>query len=443
MRAQYFTPNPQTSVKVYKISFEDTEGVISWALWQAKTFNWLNLGVILLMLTNLEKLRVQTAVQEVQRSSIHAVYVALDNRKEFIIKQLAQLDNDAAYVKAAEVDMVGYYIRTWQQKFSEAALHLHADGNATASSISSQLEDLRNSTVYQCSTRSTRAVSMLSSAKVTFTTHVNAVSTSTLRQIASLASTTFTKLHSFSSYANTTIPLATSVLMSSNATLHDAKALLSRYTTPRMVIYKTSGSSGTYVVPTNPAPRYLKVRMVGGGGGGGGSGTSTTGAGSAGTASSFAGGGITLTAGGGETSAPTGGGGLGGTASVSGVAQAIALTGGGGGSGNFLTTGYTVGAIGGSSMFGGAGAGNNAAGGAAAPGSGSGGGGGACGLNDACYTSGGGGGGAYIETLLAAPFPASFAYSVGAGGSGGPGSSRGNTGGAGAGGAIFIEALYW
>lgn len=187
-------------------------------------------------------------------------------------------------------------------------------------------------------------------------------------------------------------------------------------------VQKFTSGSGTYTLPSNPAPYYIQIEMVGAGGGGGAAGAGAI-AGSAGTDTTFgantAGGGF-----GGAQGAATGG--SGGIGSL-GLGSGYALTGGYGGPG----VSAVGGGLGGSSALGGAGGGLGSAG---IANSGSGGAG-----NSAVGSSGqGGGAGAYIKAIVTSP-ASTYSYGIGVGGVGGTGA---NTGGDGGSGLVVITEYY-
>jgi hypothetical protein len=217
------------------------------------------------------------------------------------------------------------------------------------------------------------------------------------------------------------------------------------YHAPTVQRFTSGGTSGTYTTPTNPAPLYIKVTMVGGGGGGGGSGTTGISAGTDGGNSTFGG----NTAGGGAKGAiSTGTGGAGGTCSVVVGTPLFAVSGGSGmGSAQSIASNgaVTPSGMGGQSYFGGAGGGNyGGAGLSASANSGSGGGGGYV-FNAAANTFAGGGGGAgcALQVILSSP-AASYSYAVGDKGSKGTGTNgnNGNNGGDGGTGQIIVEEFY-
>lgn len=193
----------------------------------------------------------------------------------------------------------------------------------------------------------------------------------------------------------------------------------------------------TYTAPTNPAPLYLEVELVGGGGGGTGGGTSSSTTGGAGSISAF-GTSVLIANGGSNVSlglAPI----LGGTVTVNSPAATIVAVQGTSGASGSAGSGGANGGLGGVSPFGGAGGGgdNNEAGVAAAANSGSGGGGGG-----ASGTFGGGGGsaGGYIKAIV--PIQTTFTYAVAGGGVGGGGGTGGQTGANGGTGLIIIKEFY-
>lgn len=204
-------------------------------------------------------------------------------------------------------------------------------------------------------------------------------------------------------------------------------------------IQKFLTGSGTYTAPTNPAPLYLDVLLVGGGGGGGGSGTAAGGTGGTG-GSTFLGplvgnGGV-----GGGPSIP----GAGGTATLGSGPTGLALSGGAGGSNGFSggSAAETPGGMGGVSPFGGAGSSQTSnPGTAAAANTGSGGGGGGIGGVNSDFTGGGGGAGGYVKGLIVSP-ALTYLYAVGSAGTAGIAGTSGTAGGVGASGVILIEEHY-
>lgn len=202
-----------------------------------------------------------------------------------------------------------------------------------------------------------------------------------------------------------------------------------------------TSSSGTYTVPSSPAPLYLCVHMVGGGGGGGGSGTAGGSSAGGGGTTTFGTSLLTAT-GGGAGSLGSGGAGGSGTVTTSAtVLQLAALSGANGSNGiGGTAASFFYGGMGGSSAFGGAGA-QASVGGAAQANTGSGGAGGQA--NSSMASGGGGGAGGYVKALINSPTGgATFSYAVGGGGSASAAGTGGNAGGAGAAGIIIVEEFY-
>lgn len=211
-------------------------------------------------------------------------------------------------------------------------------------------------------------------------------------------------------------------------------------TSPQPTIQKFLSGTGTYALPTNPTPSYIKVTMVGGGGGGG---SNSSGAGTnGGTGGNTTFGTSLLTAGGGAGG--TGGdnnySGLGGTNTITaGPIVLVNLQGGAGQGSTALAAGsYGAGGMGGASPFGGAGGGStwntqqttqnavvNSGSGAAGNGGISGG-----------WNGGGGGAGGYIQAMIMNP-SGTYAYGIGAAGTAGDG-----TNGVGGSGQIIVEEYY-
>jgi len=197
----------------------------------------------------------------------------------------------------------------------------------------------------------------------------------------------------------------------------------------------TSGS-GTYTLPSGPAPIYLRVTAVGGGAGGNADGGSITG--TDGTDTTF---GAIITAGKG-TFAPAGGGtgGSGGTFTLGGgVTDINSQNGGRGGPSDGAVTGRGMGGAGGSNLNAVTMAPTPVQGNGDSGPAGSGSGGSGAGSNGASTISGeGGGAGGYVYAQINSP-AASYAYSIGTGGTGGV---NVYTGGAGGSGLIIIEEYY-
>lgn len=219
-----------------------------------------------------------------------------------------------------------------------------------------------------------------------------------------------------------------------------------------------SGTVQTYTVPTNPAPLYLKIRMVGGGGGGGCSGTTSGGIASTnGGDSTFKTSGdvAILTANGGVGGTRNGVGASGGSASVVAPAsQTVVVAGGYGGAS--VTQGGTIsnaspilaGGGGGVSPFGGGSAGGYGksdntpqVGGNGISNSGSGGGGGSAPQISGLQSGDGGGAGGYLEAFISSP-STTYHYTVGSGGTGQNSGANGAAGGNGGSGLIIIEEYY-
>lgn len=201
------------------------------------------------------------------------------------------------------------------------------------------------------------------------------------------------------------------------------------FTAPRVFLFVTNG---TYTASVNPAPLYLRVRLVGGGGGGAGSGEINAQPPNAGAGGSSSFGGTIVVAAGGQG----GGGGIGGsggTVSISSPASGVTWAGGDGAPANFGAVtvnthgGIPSGGNGGSSAFGGGGGGGAYFGHSPQPGrpnTGAGGG-GASSFADGSTTfrlanagSGGGAGGA-ADVLIGPPLALSYSYVVGRGGAAG------------------------
>lgn len=227
------------------------------------------------------------------------------------------------------------------------------------------------------------------------------------------------------------------VLQSAGGTAAPAWSTLPGNTTALKIrtIQRFISSSGTYTLPSGPAPLYIVVKMIGGGGGGGSAGTAST-TGGAGGNSTF---GASLTAGGGGGGAQTVTVGAGGTNTISTGTIVVNAIGGTGNTGNTSLSNFSTGGAGGSSFYGGsAQGGQNTPGFSAATNTGGGGGGGG-GAGTPVVAGGGGGAGGYIEVLIASP-SSTYAYAVGAGGAAGTGSV--NSGGGGGSGVIAVEEYY-
>lgn len=205
----------------------------------------------------------------------------------------------------------------------------------------------------------------------------------------------------------------------------------------------TSGTAQTYTTPTNPAPLYIQVRMVGGGGGGAGSGTATVGSGGVGGITTF-GTSLLVANGGVGGSGTTVQGGAGGTASLGTGPIGTAIQGGTGQSGAGATTLIpAVGGCGASSPFGGQGNGTvtGSNGIAAIANSGSGGGGAGSGAVASDFSGAGGGAGGYVNAIITSPLT-TYTYTVGTAGTAGSAGTSGSTGGAGGSGYIEVTEYY-
>lgn len=196
-------------------------------------------------------------------------------------------------------------------------------------------------------------------------------------------------------------------------------------------IQKFTSGSGTYTTPVNPAPLYIRVRMVGGGAGGGATGTSP-GNPTAGGNTTF--GTTLLVANGGAA----GNGGAGGTGSL-GTAIGLVMPGMNGGVAAQVSN--SNGTDGGVTIFGGAGRGGQSASGGSPAIANSGAGGGGAGAIAAGPASYGGASGCSVDAIITSP-AATYSYAVGAGGSGGTLGVGGSAGGAGAAGQIIVEEFY-
>lgn len=209
------------------------------------------------------------------------------------------------------------------------------------------------------------------------------------------------------------------------------------------------GGSGTYCVPQNPKPLYLRVKLAGGGAGGSGSSTvaaNDSGGGGLG-GNTFFGTSFLIASGapasaGGRSTNPT----LGGTGIISFPAIPVVIQQGGAGQATPAVCNASDlpgGGSGGTTPFGGAGGGGNAsgvgAGNAGIPNTGAGGGG--AGGPSAGQSGNGGSAGGYIEAII--PNPAmTYAYGIGSGGTGGNAGTSGNPGGVGGAGIVIVEEHY-
>lgn len=205
--------------------------------------------------------------------------------------------------------------------------------------------------------------------------------------------------------------------------------------------YILTSGNGTFTVPFNPPPLYLKVRMCGGGGGGSGSGTGGGGSpGTNGTASLFG----NLTASGGTFVTPATSGAIGGAFNVgTGWLNIASQQGNGGQPPNTTGTSNAPGSTGGvcplghlSAQGGSTSNGSNAD---SNTGSGGQGGGGDGGANS---DGSGGGAGAYVEAYTSGTVSSTYSYTIGTYGTGGAGGGGGLNGGNGSSGVIIIEPHY-
>jgi len=190
-------------------------------------------------------------------------------------------------------------------------------------------------------------------------------------------------------------------------------------------VQRLTSGSGTYTLPTNPKPTFLRIRMAGGGAGGDGRG----GSGGNGGTTTF--GTSLLSAGGGNAGASN----TAATATVNSPAILLfSQSGGPGQVGAQIVNGN--GGNGGGNAFGPGGNGGTPGGGGRSANGFGGGGGGSGGTVGAGAAMAGGGSGAYIEALIVDP-AASYSYSIGAAGSAGA-----TGGGAGESGVVIVEEYY-
>lgn len=222
---------------------------------------------------------------------------------------------------------------------------------------------------------------------------------------------------------------ASTLTMSANATGGSATT----------VTITPSSTSGTYILPSNPSPLYIKRTIVGAGGGGGGSGT-TQNNGSQGGGTTF---GSTTSAGGGGgngtgSAGPNTPGGV-----SSGLTTDLQITGGGGlpSGGNII---QACGGAGGTTPLGGAGIGGSAGGtgstggaGQNNTGAGGGGGGGAASFQG----SQGGAAGGYCSGFITS-LSSTYTFTIGAGGTAGGAGTGGYAGGTGGSGVVLVEEFY-
>lgn len=209
-------------------------------------------------------------------------------------------------------------------------------------------------------------------------------------------------------------------------------------------VQKFTSGSGTYTLPTSPAPMYIRVVAVGGGGGGGGSGSGGGTAGSVGGNTTFGTSLISANGGGGGTFQASGGG-AGGSASLGVGPVGIAITGGGGESGNNQNQSNQTqsGGVGGNSALGGGARSTvyNSAGTSGAANTGGGGSGGGSNNVIGVGSGSGGGSGGYVDAIIYTP-SSTYSFSVGVGGSAGTAGTSGLTGGAGGSGVIIVYEHY-
>lgn len=270
--------------------------------------------------------------------------------------------------------------------------------------------------------------------------NITGASISIAQQTATPNSITFKSPNSLAASYNvtwpTTVPSYASLLtMSTSGVLSTVP-----YLTP--TIQKFTSSTGTYTLPTGPAPIYIKVKMCGAGGGGSGG---SNNAGSAGGNSTF---GTTLLVANGGSGGPGNAGntgGAGGTASL-GAAIGVAVTGqAGGGAGTTTASAAKYSGTGGSSaLFGGGGPAkgqNNEPGVDGVTNTGGGGSGGVGDDSPLAQAGVGGGAGGCVDAIINSP-TTTYSYAVGAGGAGGATDGSTGAGGAGAAGIIVVEEHY-
>lgn len=218
-----------------------------------------------------------------------------------------------------------------------------------------------------------------------------------------------------------------------------AIARLNIYNAPTIQVFLSG--SGTYNLPSGPAPLWIRVTCVGGGGGGGSSGTGGAPTnGGAGGNTTFGAALLTANGGGGGLAGLGGGGGFvaGGTATGGDInfpgQVGAGIAGSLGGQGTSAGGGNSV-------LFTGAGAGTNGSAGVSGIANTGGGGGGGGAFAAATNGGGGGGGGGSLTKIINAP-AATYLYAVGAGGTAGVAGTSGAAGGTGGSGIIIVEEFY-
>jgi hypothetical protein len=375
--------------KRQKEDLPDIKDVKTWAIFQLTTFNWLNLGVVLLLFLSLQTLQKQSSQNTTDVKTVAGltatVKTQLDSIQGYLVQSQTLLDQVQSTADSVS-ETADMFSKDAQSKMKEFAT---INKNA-----SSHFLNISN-----------HAVHMLQSYNHSISAHIESISGTTISSIKGL---------------NRTVSLEMAGSLSNLKLLNQSASHLynlaeARLGSPVKQTVYTSGS-GVFHLSTNPKPLYLKVRMVGGGAGGANSclngGNQNSGV--SGGSTTFGTNGY-ITAEGGDGNEP------GGSGQIGAGATGYVIKGGAGASVSVTTNGYPLmGGAGGSTPFG-----VQVDHAYAIPNSGTGGSGGR--IIDYSvsnpptgkqYVTGyGGGGGGYVEAVITNP-SSLYSYQVGAGGAG-------------------------
>jgi hypothetical protein len=416
---------PERPVRITTIS--------AWLVYQLKTFNWLNLAVVLILLIQLQSVQHQNSVNQSTLDSISARENTLNSVLDSANTLLQEAKSDAHFVNSTSAK----FSASIKTAFIELK-SLNSSAVAQVSTIyqnaATHLENLNVSTSSRVSKLYHDAVTHLqdlnSSARTSFTSQVDKSTLRFLEQFHQLNESSFLEFARAKSHLELINKTAYNLYQLTTARLQQ----------PMIQTFYSSPGNGIFTSNVSPTPRYMKVIVIGAGGGGSPGlvpGTNPSGVG--GSSSVFGGNNLLVATGG---SGAVSGGSTGGTGSCNNnvVSSCITANGGGGiqgglyyGSSSNPAAGVIMsGTLGGVSVSSGSGA------------WGAGGRGGnydstLCGQQG--YAGTGGGSGGYVEAVITGKnIQASYSYTVGSGGSGGTGC--GSTGGNGSNGAIIIEQYF-
>jgi hypothetical protein len=400
--------------------------VKSWLIFQAKTINWVNLGIVIILLFSLRSVQQQNQVNQATLNSISA--------RESTLNGLLQQSNTLLTTAKADANFVNVTKHAFDLS-SQLAFHQLRTLNTTANerllstyNVTKHAFDLSS----QLAFHQLRALNTTANERLLSTYNVTKHAFDLSSQLA------FHQLRALNTTANerllSTYRSAATHLVSLNGT---ASALytksITRLNHPMKQTVYNSGSS-TFITSTNPVPLYIKVRLVGGGAGGQGAFSNADYNVARGNDRLGADGAVSVFG----NNLIVANGGTGGSTSIGGsctcgtqpdISSCWCKTGGSGGNSEYDTNSFFPGGAYGISAFHGFGDGGHGGG-----------------FNAICAGMGGysgtaGGAGGYAEAVII-PQYSSYPVMVGSGGAGGLGGACANSGMDGVNGAIIIEEYF-